>query len=126
MVFSVMPLCTTATRIGTSTVGGLWDSLLAEGKPWWITANSDSHKVYADWSKNPVDNVTSTPWDTAGDTFDNFGRYGDPIYADGIQTANSDFWPGFFSRTHVGATGFGYSNVMAGLRPGGSGFRTAI
>ena len=36
----------------TSTVGGLWDSLLAEGKPWWITANSDSHKVYADWAKN--------------------------------------------------------------------------
>ena len=31
----------------TATVGGLWDSLLAEGKPWWITANSDSHKVYA-------------------------------------------------------------------------------
>ncbi len=32
----------------TATVGGLWDSLLAEGKPWWITANSDSHKVYLD------------------------------------------------------------------------------
>ena len=29
----------------TATVGGLWDSLLAEGKPWWITANSDSHNV---------------------------------------------------------------------------------
>ena len=27
----------------TATVGGLWDSLLAEGKPWWITANSDAH-----------------------------------------------------------------------------------
>jgi hypothetical protein len=27
----------------TATVGGLWDSLLAEGRPWWITANSDSH-----------------------------------------------------------------------------------
>ena len=32
----------------TSTVGGLWDSLLAEGKPWWITANSDSHVNYLD------------------------------------------------------------------------------
>lgn len=32
----------------TSTVGGLWDSLLAEGKPWWITANSDSHQVWGD------------------------------------------------------------------------------
>lgn len=34
----------------TTTVGGLWDSLLAEGKPWWITANSDSHMVYGDTS----------------------------------------------------------------------------
>lgn len=32
----------------TATVGRLWDSLLAEGKPWWITANSDSHVVYTD------------------------------------------------------------------------------
>ncbi len=28
----------------TATVGGLWDSLLAEGKGWWITANSDAHR----------------------------------------------------------------------------------
>lgn len=102
----------------TSTVGGLWDSLLAEGKPWWITANSDSHKIYADWSKNPVDNNADAPWDAAGHTFNNFGRYGDPVYADGIQTGNSDFWPGYFSRTHVGSTGFGYKNVMAGIRAG--------
>src|SRR4051794_4866275 len=32
----------------TGIVGGLWDSLLSEGKPWWITANSDSHKVLLD------------------------------------------------------------------------------
>ena len=35
----------------TATVGGLWDSLLAEGKPWWITANSDSHMIYGDTSQ---------------------------------------------------------------------------
>jgi len=102
----------------TATVGGLWDSLLAEGKPWWITANSDSHKVYADWSKNPVDNVTSAPWDAAGDSFDSFGRYGDPVYAGGIQTAYSDFWPGFYSRTHVGARTRSYREVMRGMRAG--------
>ncbi len=102
----------------TSTVGGLWDSLLAEGKPWWVTANSDSHNVYADWAKNSVDNNADAPWDAAGDTFNNFGRYGDPVYAGGIQTSNSDFWPGYFSRTHVGATKFGYDAVMAGLRAG--------
>jgi hypothetical protein len=102
----------------TSTVGGLWDSLLAEGKPWWITSNSDSHKVYADWVKNPVDNVTSAPWDAAGHTFDNFGRFGDPVYAGGIQTGYSDFWPGYYSRTHVGATSRDYRAVMAGMRAG--------
>ncbi len=37
----------------TATVGGLWDSLLAEGKPWWITANSDSHTVCLDDSVRP-------------------------------------------------------------------------
>ncbi|MCU1605431.1 MAG: histidinol-phosphatase, partial [Modestobacter sp.] len=29
----------------TATVGGLWDSLLAEGRPWWVTSTSDSHQV---------------------------------------------------------------------------------
>jgi hypothetical protein len=28
----------------TATVGGLWDALLADGRPWWITATSDSHR----------------------------------------------------------------------------------
>ena len=27
----------------TAMLGGLWDSLLGEGRRWWITANSDSH-----------------------------------------------------------------------------------
>ena len=27
----------------TAILGGLWDSLLGEGRRWWITANSDSH-----------------------------------------------------------------------------------
>ena len=102
----------------TATVGGLWDSLLTEGKPWWITANSDSHKVYADWSKNPVDNNPDAPWDAAGDTFDTFGRYGDPVYAGGIQTSYSDFWPGFYSRTHVGARSRSYTEVMKAVRAG--------
>lgn len=102
----------------TSTVGGLWDSLLAEGRPWWITANSDSHKVYADWSKNPVDNNADAPYNAAGDTYNNSGTYGDPVYAGGIQTAYGDFWPGYYSRTHVGATAFDYRAVMAGMRAG--------
>lgn len=27
----------------TARLGGLWDSMLGEGRRWWITANSDSH-----------------------------------------------------------------------------------
>ena len=27
----------------TAQLGGFWDSMLAEGRHWWITANSDSH-----------------------------------------------------------------------------------
>lgn len=32
----------------TSIVGGVWDSMLAEGRNWWITANSDSHVHYTE------------------------------------------------------------------------------
>jgi hypothetical protein len=91
----------------TATVGGLWDSLLAEGKPWWITANSDSHWVYGDTADRGP-----------GSDFAANGRYNDPVYARPVTLTNGDFWPGFYSRTHVGATSFGYAAVMAGLRAG--------
>jgi hypothetical protein len=32
----------------TATVGGLWDSMLGEGRHWWITATSDSHVNWRD------------------------------------------------------------------------------
>jgi hypothetical protein len=96
----------------TSTVGGLWDSLLAEGRPWWITANSDSHTVHLDDSIRP-------PGQDTADYFAANGRYGDPVHGStGPATANGDFWPGFYSRTHVGAVDFGYAAVMNGLRAG--------
>lgn len=42
----------TKTRGGydpaAAVVGGLWDSLLGEGRRWWITATSDSHKHYTE------------------------------------------------------------------------------
>ncbi|MCP2329203.1 hypothetical protein HDA40_007710 [Hamadaea flava] len=90
----------------TSTVGGLWDSLLAEGKPWWITANSDSHSVYGDTSVN------------GGGDFTANGRYNDAVYSSPAILTNGDFWPGYYSRTHVGATRPSYAAVMAGLRAG--------
>lgn len=74
----------------TATVGGLWDSLLSEGKPWWITANSDSHQVWLDLSQRPADT-----------DFAKNGFHNPPVYAPKPATANGDFWPGFYSRTHV-------------------------
>jgi myo-inositol-hexaphosphate 3-phosphohydrolase len=32
----------------TAIVGGFWDSMLAEGRRWWITATSDSHRNWRD------------------------------------------------------------------------------
>ncbi|MER6349404.1 PHP domain-containing protein [Streptomyces sp. NPDC001595] len=90
----------------TATVGGLWDSLLAEGKPWWITANSDSHQVYGDTAAR------------GGGDFNANGRYDDPVYAGGIDLTQGDYWPGQYSRTHVGADGFSYAAVMDGIRAG--------
>ncbi len=96
----------------TATVGGLWDSLLAEGRPWWVTANSDSHTVYLDDSVRPAGQDTI-------DFFNANGRYGDPVHGHaGGSTTNGDFWPGYYSRTHVGATDFSYAAVMDGLRAG--------
>ncbi|MBQ74047.1 MAG: phosphoesterase [Gammaproteobacteria bacterium] len=32
----------------TAQLGGFWDSMLGEGRHWWITANSDSHRHYSE------------------------------------------------------------------------------
>ena len=96
----------------TATVGGLWDSLLAEGKPWWITANSDAHTIYLDDSMRPAGRDTA-------EYFNEHGRYGDPVHgSEGPQHDNGDFWPGYYSRTHVGAEQPTYAAVMRGLRAG--------
>nr|WP_246886693.1 PHP domain-containing protein [Streptomyces sp. GESEQ-4] len=92
----------------TSTVGGLWDSLLAEGKPWWITANSDSHNVYTDTAKRggPDSDYLAN------------GKHTDPVYRGEIDLTEGDYWPGQYSRTHVGSAGFSYAAVMDGIRAG--------
>jgi hypothetical protein len=91
----------------TSTVGGLWDSLLAEGKPWWISANSDSHTTY-------LDTTVRGP----GSDFATKGFYDDPVYGGTPNVTAGDFWPGYYSRTHVGATAPSYAGVMDGIRAG--------
>lgn len=32
----------------TARLGGFWDSMIGEGRRWWITANSDSHRNYVE------------------------------------------------------------------------------
>jgi hypothetical protein len=91
----------------TATVGGLWDSLLAEGRAWWVTANSDSHTVYLDQSQRGP-----------GDDFAANGKHSDPVYGGKPAVDNGDFWPGYYSKTHVGAAAFAYRSVMDGLRAG--------
>jgi hypothetical protein len=91
----------------TSTVGGLWDSLLAEGKPWWISANSDSHTNY-------LDTTVRGP----GSDFAANGFYNDPVYGGTPNATAGDFWPGYYSRTHVGAVAPSYAAVMDGIRAG--------
>ncbi|MEV6184134.1 histidinol-phosphatase, partial [Streptomyces sp. NPDC052015] len=93
----------------TATVGGLWDAMLAEGKLFTITTNSDVHRVVFDTWKNG-------DW-APGRNFDNTGHLPDPVNTDS-QQPGGDFWPGQFSRTHVGVTRYGYRAVMAGLRAG--------
>ncbi|MFF4399123.1 histidinol-phosphatase [Streptomyces sp. NPDC001480] len=93
----------------TATVGGLWDSMLAEGRLFTITTNSDNHRTVFDTWKNG-------DW-PAGQNFDNTGKLPDPVNTDTPQPG-SDFWPGEFSRTHVGVTRYGYRAVMTGLRAG--------
>ncbi|MFE0376750.1 PHP domain-containing protein [Streptomyces inhibens] len=93
----------------TATVGGLWDAMLAEGKLFSVTSNSDVHRVAFDTWRNG-------DW-LPGQNFDNIGRLPDPVNTTEPQPG-SDFWPGQFSRTHVGVTRYGYRHVMAGLRAG--------
>ena len=93
----------------TATVGGMWDALLAEGKLFSITTNSDNHRTVHDTLRNG-----DYP---PGATFDSLGKVPDPVET-GVAQPGSDFWPGQFSRTHVGVTGYGYREVLAGLRAG--------
>jgi hypothetical protein len=91
----------------TSTVGGLWDSLLAEGRPWWITANSDAHTIW-------LDTAVRGP----NSDFNTNGRYDDPVHGGTPVTTNGDFWPGYYSKTHVGAKRASYEDVMDAIRDG--------
>jgi hypothetical protein len=92
----------------TAKLGGLWDSMLAEGKGWWITTNSDIHRANGTQSVQPP---------VPGDWYATHGRYPDPVDS-GQAHINADFWPGQFSRTVVGTAGRSFQGVMDGIRNG--------
>lgn len=95
----------------TSVVGGLWDSMLAEGRPYWITSNSDHHNESRDRTR-----VGDYP---AGESFDTMGRRPDPVPTADPQ-GGADYWPGKFSRNHTGVERATYRDVMRALREGRS------
>lgn len=107
----------------TATVGGMWDSLLAEGRKWWITTTSDGHQGCGDWVKNPVDELDQTgysdrPYNDAGDTFDSTGVYPPPVDAGRPVLEYSSFTPGAYNKTWVGATDVSHRAVMDAMRAG--------
>ncbi|WP_050346858.1 PHP domain-containing protein [Arsenicicoccus sp. oral taxon 190] len=95
----------------TAVVGGLWDSLLAEGRPYWITSNSDHHN-------ESRDRTTTGPY-PAGESFDTMGRRPDPVPTADPQ-GGGDYWPGEFSRNHTGVEQRTYRGVLQALREGRS------
>ena len=102
----------------TSTVGGLWDSLLAEGKPWWVTANSDSHQIYLD------DSVRGGAGSAA--EFNANGRYVDPVHGStGPNPTYGDFWPGYYSRPTSAPRPSRMRRCWTACGPAGSTSRTA-
>lgn len=73
-------------------VGGLWDSLLGEGRNWWIVNNSDYHRYSTNY--------------TSGGAF----------YA----TQYFDFWPGEYNKTWLYATDRTTQGVVGAARSGNS------
>ncbi len=83
--------------------------LLAEGLPWWITANSDNHFDIGD---------TVRVGNPSLEHYRRHGSRGEPVETGVVQHGYVDFAPGFYSRTCVGSTTRDYRSVMAALRSG--------
>lgn len=93
-------------------VGGLWDSMLAEGLPFTITTTSDAHVVHEERFRRG-----GTPEQRTSAYFATTGQYLPPVEDQQPQPAG-DFWPGFYGSTLVAATGKSYTAIMDGLRKG--------
>jgi hypothetical protein len=101
----------------TARVGGLWDSLLAEGKPWWITANSDSHSIFGSTLKG-THLVGGIPGSQDSAYYNTTGSYGAPVDSGAPINLYGDFAPGAYSRTIVGVAENSYLGIMKALKSG--------
>ncbi len=94
-----------------ATVGGMWDSVLAEGRNWWITANSDGHQTYKDNIARIGDGqfaVETSPY---------YGKF-DSVLTAGPTPGLGDFWINEYSRTVVGSAKNDAMGVMSAMRDG--------
>lgn len=89
----------------TAKVGGVWDTLLAQGVPAYITANSNFHRHWAD----------KTKIDTA-----DFGAKGvvTPTSTKLEKSDNEDFYPGEYSKTYAFAESNEPTAIMNAIRKG--------
>lgn len=91
-------------------IGGMWDSLLGEGRPWYITANSDSHRHWDDHTIVDVSTYATKGHVTATK------KKADHHHGD--KGDNIDFFPGEYTKTWVYAAAPTPTAVLDALRAG--------
>lgn len=92
-------------------VGGLWDSLLGEGRAFYITANSDSHRFFGDrreTDRAAFKKLGYVPL-TGNTKPHKLGDMHDP---------DEDYPPGVYARTHVYARTRQPTDILDGMRGG--------
>lgn len=91
-------------------VGGLWDSLLGEGRAFYITANSDSHRYFGDPHVVDIESYKTLGYVTRSEATEPF--------ISGRPRHDTDYPPGLYCQTRVYAARRDALSVMAGMRAG--------
>lgn len=92
-------------------VGGLWDSLLGEGRAFYITANSDSHRYHGD--RRETDRAAFRKLGYVPLT----GRIKPAVWGD-KHDPDEDYPPGVYARTYVYSASRKPIDVLSGMRSG--------
>lgn len=93
----------------TAQVGGLWDALLGEGRPFYITANSDAHRYRGD-----LQFVDRSTYHTHGHVTADPSRTMPPDK----HNPDEDYLPGAYARTYVHAAARDPLAILSGMRGG--------